>query len=237
MPSLIDLVFIMKNDVFTNSKAIADGVGHSHETVVKLLKNSKDLEQFSDLKSEKFGTKGRPLDVYFLNEEQATLLIMLMKNTPKVRKFKSNLAKEFFKQRRIINALLAQKQNAEWLEARSKTKCMRKELTDVIQEFVLYAKNQGSKSAEKYYLNFSRMELTGLFIIEERYPNARDVMSIRQLNLIELADEAIANSLKESMANNLNYKDCYKAAKEKIELLARIIPRSPLPALLEKSSL
>jgi hypothetical protein len=53
---------------------------------------------------------------------------------------------------------------------------------------------------------------------------------------LELADEAIANSLKESMSQNLPYKDCYKAAKEKIELLARIIPKSPLPALLEKPS-
>lgn len=230
-----NLVVIMKNDVFTNSKAIADGVGIQHKSVVELLKDYSYLPELHRFETAKVKTKGRSLEVIYLTELQATILITLMKNSPKVIEFKVRLAKEFFKQRKIINALLAQKQNAEWLEVRNKTKCMRKESMDVIQEFIVYAKKQGSKSAEKYYMNFSRMELSGLFILEEKYPNARDVMSIRQLNLIELADEAIANSLKESMANNLNYKDCYTAAKEKIELLARIIPKSPLPALLEKS--
>jgi len=78
------------------------------------------------------------------------------------------------------------------------------------------------------------MELTGLFILEGKYPNARDVMSMRQLNLIEMADEVIAQSLKESMDKGLPYKDCYKEAKTRIEQLARILPKSPLPALLNK---
>ena len=85
-------------------------------------------------------------------------------------------------------------------------------------------------------MNLSRMELTGLFLLEQKYPNARDVMSIRQLHLIEMADEAIAISLEESMKMGLPYKECYQKAKEKIELLSRIFPKSPLPALLSNQS-
>lgn len=231
-----NLVVIMKNKIFTTSKAIADGVGIQHKNVLELLKKYSHIKNLSTFETEKVSTKGRSLEIAYLDELQATILITLMKNSPKVVEFKVKLAQEFFKQRNIINLLLAQKQNAEWIETRNKTKVMRKECTDVIQQFVLYAKSQGSKSAEKYYMNFSRMELTGLFILEQKYPNARDVMSMRQLNLIELADEAIANTLKECMEQKIPYKECYVKAKEKIELLSRIIPKSPLPCLLNLST-
>ena len=81
-------------------------------------------------------------------------------------------------------------------------------------------------------MNISKMELTGLFLMEQKYPNARDVMSFRQLNLIEMADEAIARALDEAMNLGMHYKECYKFAKDRIELLAKIFPPSPLPLLL-----
>lgn len=227
-----DLVIMENNEIFTTSQAIADGVGHGHSTVLKLIRNSTDLCQLRDLKSRSLKTKGRTGEVFYLDEEQATLVIMLMKNTSVVRQFKSTLAKEFFKQRRLLQALAIQKSNVEWMERRQETKIMRRELTDTIQEFIEYARAQGSKSADKYYMNFSRMELTGLFIIEQRYPNARDVMSVRQLNLIEMADQAIAISLRDSMEKEIPYKECYQIAKDKISLLVKIFPRSPLPQLL-----
>lgn len=226
------LVVMRNSDIFTTSKAIADGVNHSHETVIRLIRNSSDLQQLSDLKSETLKTKGRAAEVFYLDEEQATLVIMLMKNSPVVRKFKSTLAKEFFKQRKLIQQLLIQKHNQDWIGKRQETKIMRRELTDMIQKFIEYAKSQGSESASKYYMAISRMELTGLFLMEQKYPNARDVMSFRQLNLIEMADEAIARALDEAMNLGLHYKECYKFAKDRIEILAKIFPPSPLPLLL-----
>jgi len=40
----------------------------------------------------------------FLNEQQATLVMMFMKNTPQVREFKIKLVKEFFKMREHIKS-------------------------------------------------------------------------------------------------------------------------------------
>jgi hypothetical protein len=79
------------------------------------------------------------------------------------------------------------------------------------------------------------MELTGLFILEQKYPNARDVMSIRQLRLTEMADEAIAISIQDSMSKNIPYKECFQIAKDKVCALAKIFPRSPLPLALENN--
>jgi len=226
------LVIMRNNEIFTNSQAIAEGVNHSHSTVLKLIRNSMDLEQLRDLKSETLKTKGRDGEIFYLTEEQATLIITLMKNSPIVRQFKSKLVKEFFKQRRLLQNLINQRANAEWIEKRKETKIIRKECTDVIQKFVAYAKSQGSQSASKYYMTLSRLELTGLFLMEQKYPNARDVMSMRQLNLIEMADEAIAIALEEAMNEGVHYKECFIRAKEKIQLLAKIFPPSPLPLLL-----
>ena len=226
------LVIMRNNEIFTTSQAISEGVGHSHSTVLKLIRNSMDLEQLRDLKSETLKTKGRDGEIFYLTEEQATLVITLMKNSPIVREFKSKLVKEFFKQRKLLQNLINQRTNAEWLEKRKETKVIRRECTDAIQKFVAYAESQGSQSASKYYMTLSKMELTGLFLMEQKYPNARDVMSMRQLNLIEMADEAIAIALEESMNLGLHYKECYIKAKEKIQLLAKIFPPSPLPVLL-----
>lgn len=230
----MELTVMKKNEIFTTSLAISEGVGLEHRAVIILLKKHSNTETLKAFEMTKAPTLGRPIDVAYLTEVQATFLITLMRNSPRVIEFKERLTKAFFNQRCILQQMFSQKHNEEWLIKRQETKIMRRELNDTIQEFVNYARSQGSKSADKYYMNFSRMELTGLFIIEQRYPNARDVMSVRQLNLIEMADEAIAISLKESMQKELHYKECYKAAKDKISLLVKIFPRSPLPQLLSR---
>lgn len=230
-----NIVLIKDNELFTTTLAISEGVNLEHETVMKLLKKYSEIEELSRFEIGEVRTKGRPIKIAFLDELQATLLIVLMKNSPEVLKFKIKLTKAFFKQRKILQQILTQKHNADWLNKRLETKVIRRECTDVIQKFIDYAKSQGSKSAEKYYMNLSRMELTGLFILEQKYPNARDVMSMKQLNLIEMADEAIALSLDESMKLKIHYKECYQRAKEKISLLAKIFPPSPLPSLLKLS--
>ena len=229
---ILDLILIRKDELFTTTLAIAEGANIEHEHVVRLLKKYSYLEDLSRVENGEVRTKGRPIKIAYLTELQATLLIVLMKNSPEVIAFKTKLTKAFFKQRKMLQQLLIQKNNQDWIEKRQETKVMRRELTDMIQKFVLYAESQGSKSAPKYYMNISKMELTGLFLMEQKYPNARDVMSFRQLNLIEMADEAIARALDEAMNLGMHYKECYKFAKDRIELLAKIFPPSPLPLLL-----
>lgn len=231
-----NLVSVRGNEVFTDTAVLSEGLNMEHRSVVALLKTHQSIDVFDNVKSIKKRVYKKEIDVYLLSELQATLLISLMKNSTEVISFKIKLVKEFYRQRDLLNQMIIQKGNAEWLERRQETKTMRRELTDVIQKFVVYAKEQGSKSADKYFMNFSRMELSGLFLMEQRYPNARDLMSMRQLNLIEMADEAIAISLEDSMSRGVHYKDCYKAAKEKIALLAKIIKPSPLPLLLSKGN-
>ena len=48
-----DLVIMRDNNIYITSQSLAIGVKHSHETVVRLIRNSSDLPQLSDLKSER----------------------------------------------------------------------------------------------------------------------------------------------------------------------------------------
>ena len=222
------------NNVYTDSASLAIGLNMEHRSLVSLLKTHSEIKSFAEISTVKRRVWKKEVDVYLLTELQATLLIALMKNSPEVITFKIRLVEEFYRMRQVISTKAANEKNIEWMTTRKDSKIMRRECTDIIQKFVAYAEAQGSQSASKYYMNFSRMELTGLFILEQKYPNARDVMSIRQLRLVEMADEAIAISLQDSMEKNIPYKECFKIAKDKVCALAAIFPRSPLPLLLEK---
>ena len=103
------IVFIQKNDVFTNSKIIAEGtkIGHRHiKTAIK-----KHIDRFkkfgsinvayaTEIESEnKIKKSGRKEEFYFLNEQQSTFLITLLKNTDDVLDFKEELVRQFFAMR------------------------------------------------------------------------------------------------------------------------------------------
>lgn len=81
----------------TTSLAIADGVGNSHATVIKLIRqNASDLEEFGVLDFKSESTGGRPTEYAMLNEQQSTLLLTYMRNNDVVREFKKRLVKAFF---------------------------------------------------------------------------------------------------------------------------------------------
>jgi len=230
-----NLVSVRGLDVFTSSDVLAKGLNMEHRSVVSLIKSYEYLEQFKNLQKTKHRVYKKEVDIYWLSELQATILISFMKNSAEVIEFKIKLVTEFYKQRQLIQMLLAQQKDPNWNLERQEGKVARRVSTDTIQEFIEYAKAQGSKSADKYYMSITRMQLTGLFLMEQRYPNAREVMSFKQLATTQTADYVIAESLKDSMEKGLHYKECYKEAKKRIDELEKVIPKSPLPAFLAKN--
>lgn len=117
----VNLVQIKGQQVFTTSLIVAEGCDNrSHESTIKLIrKYQSDFEELgkldfktegmdknsSDSKSDEFFSKHGKLTEYaLLNEDQATFLVTLFRNTPTVRKFKLNLVKAF---RAALNSLAA----------------------------------------------------------------------------------------------------------------------------------
>lgn len=231
-----ELVFLEPNCLnkipFTTSKIIAENGKVKHHAVTKLIQTyENDIKEFGILRFEIEEIKGRgqPEKIYKLNEEQATLLITYMKNTLPVRKFKKALVKEFMRMKKTLLRILARQENAQWQELRKTGKVTRLYETDTIKTFVDYAINQGSQNANRYYTNISKMENKHLFLLEQKYPNVRDLLTGQQILTIGAADQVIEKALRDGMLADLPYKDIYVKAKENIETFATIMGLSKVP--------
>ena len=204
------------------------GLGVEHTAIIKLIKKYKiefdAIRTFSFLNAKSTG--GRPSEFCFLDEEQATFLITLMRNSSIIVPFKFKLSREFYRMKNELMRLASQKQNAEYLETRNAGKETRMIATDAIKTFVDYATSQGSQSANMYYMTISKMENAALFLLDQKYPNLRDILDIHQLSTVKCADRIVIKALDDGMEGGLNYKDIYKLAKLRIESFAEVIGKT-----------
>lgn len=101
-----------KKEPYTTSAIIAECAEVKHDTVQSLIRNhQEDFESYGIIGFEirKLDGRGRPMKIYRLNEQQATLLITYLKNTVPVRKFKMNLVKAFFEMREELSKFRMQR--------------------------------------------------------------------------------------------------------------------------------
>lgn len=104
-----NLVDIINNKPLASSLVIADGMGVSHKSVIQLVrKYLAELRSFGPLAFEMRMVKrpqggGSSSEYALLNEQQATFLISLMRNSDDVVEFKLNLIKEFYKMRDALH--------------------------------------------------------------------------------------------------------------------------------------
>jgi phage regulator Rha-like protein len=218
--------------------SVSEGFNREHFRVIELVK--KYEERFLRLDNNHRSTgfiirrvpaikAGRPTEEIMLNESQFLFLGTLFRNTEKVLDFKEKLSGDFCRMRQELIRLAAQNQNAEWLETRKAGKETRLIATDTIKTFVEYAKGQGSTKAEMYYANISKMENKALFMLDQKYPNLRNVLNIHQLSTIKAADMIVMKALADGMAKELHYRDIYQLAKTRIESFAEIIGKTLIP--------
>lgn len=210
-----ELVYLKKDDAFTDSLIIAKHSGVDHRKVKSLIRKYRSrLQGFGKLSSpcEVESTGGRKATYYELNEEQATFLITLMKNTEAVVSFKVNLVSEFYKMRKFI----AEKQTAAWLETRQQGKLTRKAETDVLKQLVEYAKKQGSGHADMLYMTYSKLA--------NKYAGVdkRDSATVMQLNNLSLMEHIILNVIQNGITAGMYYKEIYKASKARLESMKDI---------------
>ncbi|ARU19384.1 Rha family transcriptional regulator [Ligilactobacillus salivarius] len=159
---MLNLVFYtdntLKAEPYTTPEIIANNTGNDLYNVNRLIRNKKSsLERFGVLgfeirKPPKESKGGRPRKIYHLNEQQATLLITFLDNTPQVELFKVALVKQFYEMRDELN-----KRNLN----RAIEKPIKKTLNDCIKDWKYTNKHA--------YSNINRLLIkvaTGLSITE-----------------------------------------------------------------------
>ena len=109
-----------------------------------------------------------------------------------------------------------------WTIIRNQGKIVRKEETEVIQQFIEYAIDQGADEDEvyKYYAYITKEENKAILDMDEApIDNLRDSMSVVQLQSTILADRTVIESLKTGMKRKMFYKDVYDYMKEELSKL------------------
>ena len=115
---------------YTTSEIIAEGTGMNHRRVRDAIrKYQTELETFGKVGAYQTtfpGSKtGQNVPGYILNEQHATFLLTLLKNTPVVVAFKQELVRQFF----LMRDELARRQ-----ELRAIGKPIRRSLTDALRD-------------------------------------------------------------------------------------------------------
>lgn len=118
--------------MYDPAKVIAEMAGIEHRKIkTAIRKHQADMESFGILApyepSNQQRGKGQPEVIYRLNEEQATFLMTLLKNTPIVVAFKKELVRQFFKMRQELTRRII---------ARESRKPVRREMTDAIRDCI-----------------------------------------------------------------------------------------------------
>lgn len=89
----------LQDEPYTTAEIISEYTDNKYQSVSDAIrKNENAIKEFGILRFEivKISGRGRPKKIYHLNEQQATFLITLLDNTPKVKEFKKLLVKSFY---------------------------------------------------------------------------------------------------------------------------------------------
>lgn len=203
---------------------VAIGFEREHKKVLELVRTyEEEFLYFGPLKGRKLkSTGGRAANEFMLNEEQTMLLGTLLRNSKKSVEFKKLLVAKFKEIKDRLNELEKEQETKKYIETREAGKIVRKHTTDAMQEFSEYAKSQGSGSPEKYFIAITKMMNGLLFIVDGKYKNLRDVMTVQQLMTVSSAETIIDRGLRDGMSRKKFYKDIFQDVKKRVFQFAEL---------------
>lgn len=187
---VITLVETKGQQIWTTSLIVAEGCELEHkQAIANVRKYQSDFEELGPLAFEtrprlegKHG--GGDVEYAILNEDHATYLITLFRNTPIVRRFKLALVKEF---RRVINELeriRQQQQEPIWQQQRLESRVEFRLMNATLQ---MVREHLGKETKSHHYSNEARLinfALTGEFRpIDRDNATAEDLALLAKLEL------------------------------------------------------
>lgn len=232
------LVEIKGGDLWTTSHSVATEFDRRHNNVMRELerlikRGTIDVRDFAHISY--IDSMGRKQRAYELNE-RAFLTAMPFIGGEKSEAGQKRLVDEFLVMRKQLARQALQSQDAYWQQKRLEGKSVRLALTDTVQNFVSYAKKQGSQNAEKYYLSITKMEYAALELVKQagdkHFRDTLDAVQHSELTVVELAAQ---EALRQGMTEGLHYKEVFKLAKDACVQLAqqlrKFLPRSAVEPL------
>ncbi|MEQ1766101.1 MAG: Rha family transcriptional regulator, partial [Methylotenera sp.] len=158
---MIALVENKRGEAFADSAVIAKKFDMRHNKLVLIIENVindyPDLREISNLPQslEKYFTEeriyhGQPYTAYMMNRAFFSLVAMRF-TTKLAREWQRKFNVAFYQLEHQLQLAKTHQGDAQWLAQRTQTKLLRRAEADVIEQFVDYATEQGSKHATNYY--------------------------------------------------------------------------------------
>ena len=221
----MDLIKVINGKVFCTSLDISKEFDIMHKHILEKISNLiADVPTVKSqfIENEFTNERNRKYPMYLMNRDgYMTLVMELNAKSKESRKIlsekKQMFIQAFNKMEEILLKQQTNKNNLEWNKSREQGKQIRLETTDTIKQFVEYATEQGSKSANMYYKHFTKAEYKALGFIEQAKPNLRDTLNLMQLHQLILAEDLTRRSIEKYMKEKLHYKEIYILVKQDIE--------------------
>ena len=155
---------------------------------------------------------GQYREAWFVNEDGLYELLMLNK-TEQGKKFKKEV-KKMLKHLREDGSYIVHKKDDNWNKIRFDSKEARKAFSDILKEFIEYAKGQGSQHSDRYYGIFTRLINEKLSI--PNYLN-RDDFPSELLDMVNHYEYFLGRCILTQMKAQRPYKEVYQACKQLIQ--------------------
>jgi len=153
------------------------------------------------------GVKGQNnLRIY--NKSAAYFFVSLMRT-----QFAKNMTQIVMDTFSIYEKQLAKRNTVEWKQAREQGKIGRRKMTDAVQKFIEYAKDQGSKNANRYYGNLTKTTYCAMGFkgkVPKNFRNNRTQYELAVLNLLEISTD---DELYALMEREIPYKEIFQEVK------------------------
>jgi phage regulator Rha-like protein len=200
------------NQICVSSLDVAKEFGRHHKNVLKTLDGLLADGTISWLESKprnyiKLGRKYR----YFELNTAGFLKAMPFIGGKKSHEGQKILVDAFIALGKEIEKQSKEKEKLSCQVARLTGKDSRAILCDKIQEFVVYAKDQGSNNADRYFGSITNLAHKTVGITNKKVTQVRELLTAIQLSQLSTIELIVEDTLAYGMALGLPYKEIYKS--------------------------
>jgi Rha family phage regulatory protein len=203
-----------KNQVCINSLDIAKEFGREHKSVLRTVNEliSDNTISRHEYVPRNYTKRGKDYPCFELNEA-GFLKAMPFIGGRKSKEGQKRLVDEFLRMRKLLDRQAKERETLAYQVARLSGKDSRGILTDAIQAFATYAKEKGSKNADRYFSNITKAVYKAMLIIEPQATEVRELLTAIQLSTLSMFELIAAQVLTEGMDKKQPYKDIFQSLK------------------------
>jgi len=192
--------------LWTTSLDVAEKFGKRHDQVLRSIENLESSKSFNVRNFVEIGyldSRGRKQRAYRMTRSGFSILVMGFTGRKAMEWKECYIAAFDAMERNILRHGQALRRQAtfQWQQAREQGKHVRLQEAAIIKTFVDYSARQGSRNAERYFVNLTRMVYKELFTWPGDPPpdRLREFMTQEQLAQVATAEGLVCQELRKGM--------------------------------------